>query len=95
MANKKLVDLLLQDEKAKVSDEDFETLSGSDWVRLLSKKPQFADKCDRNEITDDNGAPITVSYWRKLTGKQWSDLLIKQPQFADTCDKWRYFKGYD
>ena len=75
MANKKLVNLLLQDENANVANEEFETLSGSDWVRLLSKKPQFADKCE----------------WHKLTGKQWSDLLLKQPQFADKCNKWDEF----
>ena len=44
MANKKLVDLLLQDENANVANDEFETLSGSDWVRLLSAKPQFAEK---------------------------------------------------
>ena len=70
MANKKLVNLLLQDENANVANDEFETLSGSDWVRLLSKKPQFADKCE----------------WHKLTGKQWSDLLLKQPQFVIKCD---------
>ena len=43
MANKKLVNLLLQDENANVANEEFETLSGNNWVRLLSAKPQFAD----------------------------------------------------
>ena len=41
MANKKLVDLLLQDENAKVFNEEFDTLSGSDWVCLLLKKPSL------------------------------------------------------
>ena len=86
MANKKLVNLLLQDENANVANEEFETLIGADWVRLLSKKPQFADKCDCNEIIDDNGTKITVSYWHKLTGKNWIDLLKKQPQFVVKCN---------
>ena len=86
MANKKLVDLLLQDENANVANEEFETLIGADWVRLLSKKPQFADKCDYNEIIDDNGAKTTVSYWHKLTGVNWTVLLKKQPQFIEKCD---------
>ena len=70
MANKKLVDLLMQDENANVASDEFETLSGSDWVRLLSKKPQFADKCN----------------WNKLTGTYWAKLLKKQPQFVVKCD---------
>ena len=70
MANKKLVDLLLQDENANVANEEFETLSGSDWVRLLSKKTQFADKCN----------------WDSLKGIGWCRLLSTQPQFADKCD---------
>ena len=70
MANKKLVNLLLQDENANVANDEFETLSGSDWVRLLSAKPQFADKCN----------------WNKLTGTYWAKLLKKQPQFVVKCD---------
>ena len=67
MANKKLVDLLLQDENANVANDEFETLSGSDWVRLLSAKPQFADKCD----------------WSKLDGDDWWIVLEYHPEFAD------------
>ena len=44
MANKKLVDLLQQDENANVANEEFETWL---WQDLLSEQPQFADKCDK------------------------------------------------
>ena len=76
MANKELVDLLLKDENAIVAKEEFETLTGSDWVRLLSKKPQFADKCDK---------------WDEFKDHYWAHLLEEQPQFADKCDKWNEF----
>ena len=94
MANKKLVDLLLQDENANVANEEFETLGGSDWVRLLSKKPQFADKCDCCKISNALIEGTTVSYWHKLTAKQWCDLLIKQLQFIDKCDWSKMHRGY-
>ena len=94
MANKKLVDLLLQDENANVANEEFDTLSGSDWVCLLLKKPQFADKCDCCKVSDALIEGTTVSYWHKLTAKQWCDLLIKQPQFIDKCDWNKMHRGY-
>ena len=94
MANKKLVDLLLQDENANVANDEFDTLSGSDWVRLLLKKPQFADKCDCCKISDALISGTTVSYWHKLTAKQWCDLLMKQPQFIDKCDWSKMHRGY-
>ena len=80
MANKKLVDLLLQDENANVANKEFETLSGSDWVRLLSKKTQFANKCDK---------------WDIFRQKDWAELLRYQPQFAEKCDKWNDFDDMD
>ena len=86
MANKKLVNLLLQDENANVANDEFDTLSGSDWVCLLLKKPQFADKCDCCKISDALISGTTVSYWHKLTAKQWCDLLIKQPQLIKYCN---------
>lgn len=39
---------------------------GFAWARLLSRRPEFADKCD----------------WRKLKPLAWRQLLIRQPQFA-------------
>ena len=42
MANKKLVDLLLQDENANVANDEFETLSGSDWVNTPMTLPLCA-----------------------------------------------------
>lgn len=46
---------------------DWGTLSGGDWLWLLSRHPQYAEHCD----------------WSLLTGSQWTELLTAQPQFAD------------
>lgn len=87
----KLVALLLENENAEVSSEEFEKFTGSDWVQLLSEKPEFANKCDCYEVVGDIGINVMVKSWDKLTAKQWYDLLIKQPQFADKCNKWNDF----
>ena len=58
---------------------DWKKLDGWDWIRLLSKQPQFADKCN----------------WKKLDGKDWRRLLSEQPQFADKCDCWDEFESED
>ena len=39
---------------------------GFGWARLLSRRPELADKCD----------------WRKLKPMAWRQLLLRQPQFA-------------
>ena len=39
-------------------------------VRILSRRPEFADRCD----------------WSKLKPLAWRQLLMRQPQFADKCD---------
>lgn len=41
-------------------------LSGREWSRLLSNKPQFAQYCD----------------WSLLTEEDWYHLLKEQPQFS-------------
>ena len=87
----KLVALLLENENAEVSSEEFEKFTGSDWVQLLSEKPEFANKCDCHEVVGDIGINVMVNSWDKLTAKQWYNLLIKQPQFADKCNKWNDF----
>lgn len=50
----------------------WEKFSGTDWMELLSERPEFADKCD----------------WSKLSGADWALLLGSRPEFADKCDKW-------
>jgi hypothetical protein len=45
---------------------------GFAWARILSRRPEFADRCD----------------WSKLKPLAWRQLLMRQPQFADKCDKW-------
>lgn len=44
----------------------WDLLGGFAWARLLSRRPEFADKCD----------------WRKLKPMAWRQLLLRQPQFA-------------
>ena len=44
----------------------WDLLGGFAWARLLSRCPEFADKCD----------------WRKLKPMAWRQLLHYQPQFA-------------
>ena len=46
-------------------DTDLEKLNGSDWSNLLTKQPQFADKCP----------------WDKFEAQDWTSLLKIQPQF--------------
>jgi hypothetical protein len=50
----------------------WDLLGGFAWVRILSRRPEFADRCD----------------WSKLKPLAWRQLLMRQPQFADKCDKW-------
>ena len=44
----------------------WDLLGGFAWARLLSRRPELADKCD----------------WRKLKPMAWRQLLRHQPQFA-------------
>jgi len=48
-----------------------EAFSISEWLDILRKQPQFAEKCDK---------------WDKFDGNDWSKLLQEQPQFAEKCD---------
>ena len=50
----------------------WDQLGGFSWARILSRRPEFADRCD----------------WSKLKPLAWQQLLMRQPQFADKCDKW-------
>ena len=52
---------------------NWDMLNNLDWLILLEKYPQFADKFDK---------------WDEFDGEDWSCLLCEQPQFADKCDKW-------
>ena len=55
---------------------NWDMLNNLDWLILLDKYPQFADKFDK---------------WDEFDGEDWSCLLCEQPQFANKCDKWDYF----
>ena len=50
----------------------WDQFGGFAWARILSRRPEFADRCD----------------WSKLKPLAWRQLLMRQPQFADKCDKW-------
>ncbi len=68
---------ILQHEAGVLLENDlricqWEKFSGTDWMELLSERPEFADKCD----------------WSKLSGGDWALLLRSRPEFADKCDKW-------
>lgn len=45
-------------------------LGGFAWARILSRRPEFAGRCD----------------WSKLKPLAWRQLLMCQPQFTDKCD---------
>ena len=56
----------------------WDQLGGFAWARILSRRPEFADRCD----------------WSKLKPLAWIQLLRRQPQFADKCDKWDEMCSY-
>ena len=56
---------------------NWDMLNNLDWLILLDKYPQFADKFDK---------------WDEFDGEDWSCLLCEQPQFADKCN-WDSLKG--
>lgn len=56
--------------------DDWFSLGPEEWVRILSRQPQFADKCKK---------------WKNFGTKEWVKILRSQPQFADRCDKWSAF----
>ena len=51
-------------------------LGRDEWVSLLVKYPELADKCDK---------------WNEFAPFNWVNFLRYQPQFADRCDKWDEF----
>ena len=51
-------------------------LGRDEWVSLLVKYPELADKCDK---------------WNEFVPLNWVNFLRYQPQFADRCDKWNEF----
>ncbi|MBR2441085.1 MAG: hypothetical protein IKB25_12875 [Lentisphaeria bacterium] len=72
-----------------------------DWIAVLIKEPQLADKCDKwNEFESNDWADLLsiqpqfadkCDKWNKFDSYDWTELLIRQPQFADKCDKWNKF----
>ena len=72
------------------------------WSSLLSKQPQFADKCnwdklegwDWNLLLQKQPQFSDKCNWGKLDGSSWSWLLQEQPQFSDKCD-WNKLDGWN
>ena len=56
----------------------WDQLGGFAWVRILSRRPEFAGRCD----------------WSKLKPLVWRQLLMCLPQFADKCDKWEEMRSF-
>ena len=56
----------------KYTDEQLKSFSVQEWVEVLQKSPELADKCTK---------------WEDFRGNDWEALLSLQPQFADRCDK--------
>ena len=81
LSSEELADILLENPGAAESCDlsDLDKLAGEDWVRLLTKHPRLADKCN----------------WSSLSGEDWAELLCGQPQFADRCDAWDQMDGGD
>ncbi len=83
---------------------NWDMLNNLDWLILLEKYPQFADKCNKWEEFDGLYWCQLLQYqpqfankcnkWEEFSGSDWSILLSYQPQFADKCDKWDEFDTY-
>ncbi len=61
---------------------------------MLSRYPEFADKCDCAKL-DGKEWSLLLKYrlrfaekceWDKLNGEDWKFLLTERPQFVDKCD---------
>ena len=80
---------------------DWSKLDGRDWSWLLSKQPQFADKCDCwDEFESDDALFLLLNQPQfidecNLYGDEWSTLLSKHPQLAAKCDCWDEFESED
>lgn len=57
--------------------DDWGKLTGSDWVRLLLKRPRFAEDCSRDDVMG----------WFAFNGRNWAVLLAERPEFAAACSQ--------
>jgi len=71
LASADIADLILEDYEKSERDYDlsWKRINGEDWARILTKYPQFADKCD----------------WSEFTNVDWVELLRERPEFVELC----------
>ena len=71
LASADIADLILEDYEKAERDYDlsWKRINGEDWVRILVKLPQLADKCE----------------WSEVTNADWVELLRERPEFVDLC----------
>lgn len=77
-------------------------LTGFDWAKLLSERPEFAACCNWDLL--NGGAWVNllihrpefsdICPWEKVCKADWWNLLEFQPQFIDVCDwPWERVEG--
>ncbi len=100
LASADIADLILEnyEEAERNYDLSWKRINGEDWVRILTKLPQLADKCDWSEVTTYDWVELlrerpefvdlrTDEYWKAgmwkaLDDRDWAWLLEAQPQLA-------------
>ena len=70
----------VRNERTKFS---FRTEDSREWIRLLRRHPEYADKCDWNRLRTE------------VDALEWARLLRARPEFADKCDWNKLRKGLD
>ncbi len=71
LASADIADMILEnyEEAERNYALSWKRINGEDWVRILVKLPQLADKCD----------------WGEVTNQDWVDLLRERPEFVELC----------
>ena len=105
LSEDKLISLLTAEKPITEELLNFKKYSCTMCSWLLSKYPQFADKCERwNEFDGDDWWYLLAAQphfadkcdkWHEFDKNGWVELITVQPQFADKCDKWHEFVAND
>ncbi len=100
LASADIADKILEnyEEAERNYDLSWKRINGEDWVRILTKLPQLADKCDWSEVMNVDWVELLrerpefvelckseywkAGMWKALTESDWSRLLEEQPQLA-------------
>lgn len=90
-----------------MADENinFENLNEQEWVKLLIKNPECADKCDKFEsfkswhwcdlLEERPEFADKCAKWDKIDSQSWKRLLRFRPEFANKCNRWDKIKKYN